>query len=67
MLGGYEVKSLLDLPNSLTIEEDGTTFCENALIKAKTLALIINQPSIGDDSGLCIDNLDGFPGIYSRR
>ncbi|MCL8212880.1 RdgB/HAM1 family non-canonical purine NTP pyrophosphatase [Mesoplasma whartonense] len=67
MLGGYEVKSLLDLPNSLVIEENGTTFCENALIKAKALALMINQPSIGDDSGLLVDGLDGFPGVYSRR
>ncbi len=67
MLSGYEVKSLLDLPDALVIEENGTTFCENALIKAKALALVINQPSIADDSGLLVDELDGFPGVYSRR
>lgn len=63
----YDVKSLIDLPKRLEIEETGTTFCENALMKAKALALAINQPAIGDDSGICITVLDDFPGIYSRR
>ncbi|ATZ18710.1 dITP/XTP pyrophosphatase [Williamsoniiplasma somnilux] len=63
----YEVKTLLDLPGYEDIEENGTTFKENALIKAKHLAEFVNGIAIGDDSGICIDLLDGFPGIYSKR
>lgn len=49
------------------IEETGSTFAENALIKAKTVAKIANMPALGDDSGLCVDALGGAPGIYSAR
>ncbi len=49
------------------IEETGSTFTENALIKAKTIAKIANMPALGDDSGLCVDALGGAPGIYSAR
>jgi len=47
--------------------EDGTTFMENALKKAKELAEISGCCAIADDSGLCVDALDGAPGIYSAR
>ncbi len=48
------------------IEENGTTFVENALIKARTAAAS-GHISIGDDSGLAVDALDGAPGVYSAR
>ena len=47
--------------------EDGTTFMENAVKKAKELAEISGCCAIADDSGLCVDALDGAPGIYSAR
>ena len=47
--------------------ESGTSFIENSLIKAKTLWDIVKQPVLADDSGLCVDALKGFPGIYSAR
>ena len=48
-------------------EETGTTFYENSLIKAKALFDIVHQPVIADDSGICVDALEGAPGIYSSR
>ncbi len=47
--------------------EDGNDFVSNSLIKAKALYEIVHQPVIADDSGLCVDILDGRPGIYSAR
>lgn len=47
--------------------EDGKTFEENSLIKAKHLASRVDMAVIADDSGLCVDALNGFPGIYSAR
>lgn len=47
--------------------EDGLDFVSNSLIKAKTLYNIVHQPVIADDSGICVDILDGRPGIYSAR
>lgn len=49
------------------VEETGTTFCENALLKARSGAKESNMPCIADDSGLCVDALDGAPGVYSAR
>ena len=49
------------------VEETGTTFSENALIKARAIALLCDYPVIADDSGLCVDAMDGAPGIYSAR
>lgn len=48
-------------------EETGTTFYENSLIKARTLYSITGTPVVADDSGICVDALDGAPGIYSSR
>lgn len=49
------------------IEENGSTFKENAYIKAKAVYDALRQPVLADDSGLCVDALDGAPGVYSAR
>ena len=48
-------------------EETGTTFAENALLKAKFACAASGLPAIADDSGLCVDALNGGPGVYSAR
>ena len=62
-----EVLSLAAWPDAPTPVEDGTTFAENALIKARAIAAHTGLPAIADDSGLCVDALNGMPGIYSAR
>ena len=62
----WQFYSLQDLGIDSPIE-DGTTFYENALIKAKHAATISGYPAIADDSGLCVDSLNGAPGIKSAR
>lgn len=49
------------------VEEDGATFEENAMIKARSACMACSMPAIADDSGLCVDALGGAPGIYSAR
>lgn len=49
------------------VAETGTTFVENAIIKARHAALITGMPAIADDSGLEVDGLNGAPGVYSAR
>lgn len=63
----FLVKSLTDVGYHEEIEENGSSFFENALIKAQTCYLATEIPCIGDDSGLSVDALDGRPGIYSAR
>ncbi|WP_282941236.1 XTP/dITP diphosphatase [Paenibacillus sp. RC67] len=64
---GIAVKSLLDYEDIPEIIEDGDTFAANALIKARAVALRLRVPAIADDSGLCVDRLNGEPGVYSAR
>lgn len=59
---------LSNLPQHLSnIEETGTTFLENAILKAKALGNYTQIPAIAEDSGLIVDSLSGRPGIYSHR
>lgn len=65
---GIELISENDLNEPLEdVEEGGTSFEENALIKARFAAKILSLPTLADDSGLCVDALNGEPGIYSAR
>lgn len=56
-----------EFPDLVDVEETGSTFEENALLKARYTANATGLPSISDDSGLCVDFLNGDPGIYSAR
>lgn len=64
---GYRVLSLLDFPNPLTIVESGSTFEENAYIKAMACFEQYKIPCLADDSGLEVESLDQRPGVYSQR
>ena len=62
--GGGEPK---DLGITVDVEETGVTFAENAMLKAKAICELAKLPAIADDSGLCVDALNGAPGVYSAR
>lgn len=62
-----EVQDLSRWPNAPEIDETGITFEENARLKASTLAPILNEWVLGEDSGLCVPKLGGAPGVYSAR
>ncbi|MDN6185507.1 MAG: ribonuclease PH [Tetragenococcus halophilus] len=64
---GYKVKTMKDFPELPEVAETGTTFEENARLKAETIANILQCPVLADDSGLKVDILNGMPGIYSAR
>ncbi|MDP3149526.1 MAG: RdgB/HAM1 family non-canonical purine NTP pyrophosphatase [Ignavibacteria bacterium] len=63
----FTILSLSDFPEIPEIVEDGVTFAENAKIKAKTVYELFNIPTIADDSGLSVDQLNGEPGVFSAR
>jgi XTP/dITP diphosphohydrolase len=63
----YRLLSLYDKQIDLDVEETGTTFAENAELKALTYASLSGMLSLADDSGLEIDALGGAPGVYSAR
>ena len=64
---GIEVGSPKDLGITVDVEETGSTFAENAMLKAKAICKAADLPAIADDSGLCVDALGGAPGVYSAR
>ena len=67
ILKGYDIKSLKDVNLEVDVLEDGDTFYDNAYKKAKYVYDLVGIPVIADDSGLCIDVLDGFPGVMTNR
>lgn len=64
---GIEVLTLQDLDEPIEVEETGSTFVENAVLKAETVAGMLGKFVIADDSGLEVDALNGEPGVYSAR
>lgn len=63
----FTILSFADFPNIPEIVEDGSTFAENAKIKAKIVYDLFHIPTIADDSGLSVDQLNGKPGVFSAR
>lgn len=63
---GIKVKTLADFP-PFPIDENGSTFEENAMIKAKRAVEVLHLPVLADDSGICVDALNGAPGVHSAR
>ena len=64
---GVEVCLQSDVGVDVDVEETGTTFEENSLLKARAVMEASGLPAIADDSGLCVDALGGAPGVYSAR
>ena len=64
---GVEVVLQGDLGLHVDVDETGTSFAENAMLKAKAVMEASGLPAIADDSGVCVDALNGAPGIYSAR
>lgn len=64
---GFEVVSQTDVGIDVDVEETGDTFEKNALIKARAISLVCDDYVLADDSGLCVEALDGRPGVYSAR
>lgn len=62
-----DLVSVSQFPDIGDVAETGSTFEENALLKAETIAMKTGLPAIADDSGLCIDALEGKPGVFSAR
>ncbi|MGH3273301.1 MAG: non-canonical purine NTP pyrophosphatase [Streptosporangiaceae bacterium] len=58
---------LADFPGAPDVRETGATFAENALLKARAIAAFTGLPAVADDSGLCVDALNGMPGVFSAR
>lgn len=67
ILSDYKIDSLKDKNIDIEVEEDQDTFLENAKKKAQEIYNIAHEEVIADDSGLCINALDGFPGVLTHR
>ena len=65
--GTIDLVGLEEFPHTTEVEETGSTFKENALLKARSVCKETGLPAIADDSGLCVDVLNGAPGIFSAR
>jgi len=67
--GGVEadLASLSEYPDAPDVAETGATFADNALLKARAMASYTGLPAVADDSGLCVDALNGMPGVLSAR
>lgn len=63
----YKVSTLLDLPDAPEVEETGHTFAANARLKAEGISAVFSGLVLADDSGLCVDTLNGAPGVLSAR
>ena len=62
-----DLVGIQEFPDLPVVDETGTTFAENALLKAREICAFTGMPAIADDSGLCVDALGGMPGIFSAR
>ena len=62
-----QVSSLAEFPGAPDVAETGATFAENALLKARAIARFTGLPAVADDSGICVDALNGMPGVLSAR
>ena len=67
ILKDYQLLSLKDVNCKVEVEEDKDTFEGNSLKKAQEISEILHMPCIADDSGLCIDIYDGWPGVHTAR
>lgn len=67
LFNGYEIVSQKQMGFCDEVEETGSTFLENALLKARAAAKALGVPTLADDSGLCVLSLDGRPGVRSAR
>jgi XTP/dITP diphosphohydrolase len=64
---GLELAGLGEFPGAPEVRETGATFAENALLKARAIAAFTGLPAVADDSGLCVDAMNGMPGVLSAR
>jgi XTP/dITP diphosphohydrolase len=62
-----DLSGLADFPGAPEVQETGATFADNALLKARAIAEFTGLPAVADDSGLCVDALNGMPGVLSAR
>jgi len=67
IFNNYDIKSLDEANVKIEVDEDQDSFYGNALKKATEVYKLVNEPTIADDSGLCIDCLDNFPGVQTAR
>jgi XTP/dITP diphosphohydrolase len=67
ILTGFDIVGLEEFPSIGEVAETGVTFEENALLKAHAVAQGSGLPAVADDSGLCVDVLNGMPGVFSAR
>ena len=67
ILGNVRIRTMREAGFQGEIVENGATFAENAMIKCRAVWKFAKKPCLADDSGLCVDALDGRPGVWSAR